>query len=229
MKTTLPFLALAGFALASSVTIADDSSTTTEALATPVQHHLGSSGHRRFHTANVFDAALGPGHRKGAAWLIRSRNHIKGRIASYVPTAGDPYTLWVIVFNNPSACAGPICGEADLANPDVKGSVFYGNGAISADNGKGNGVVNMDVDIVGGSLANDQFVLLGDGNGMRRNKGFKAQLTLIVDQHPSIMPGTDSWIGDLTTTNFPGAGPAMNNAIAVFDSCKTHSCPDSVL
>ena len=52
----------------------------------------------RYQTSNVVD--LTSFSNKGAAWLIRSKNGIDGRMMSNVPTAGDPYTLWVIVFNN---------------------------------------------------------------------------------------------------------------------------------
>lgn len=183
---------------------------------------------RRYQTANVFDAASGPGVRKGAAWMIRSKNGITGRIMTKVPTAGDPYTLWFVVFNNPAACEGP-CDDPDLANPDVGGSVFNASGAISASDGNGGGVVNIDFSVVAGNLPNDLFILIGEGGGLRRNHGYDAQVVLVVDQHPNIQPGTDSWIGDLTTTKFPMAGPAVSTAFAIFAPCPDSSCPDSVL
>lgn len=179
---------------------------------------------RRYQTSNVIDAAAG--FNKGAAWIVRSKNGIEGRIMTNVPTAGDPYTLWVIVFNNPAAC-NVVCADADIGNPDAHASIFNGGGAISAGNGNEGGVVNFDFDIVAGNLPNDLFVLIGEGSGLRRNHGYAAQVTLVIDQHPS--PGTDSWINDLTTTNFPGAGPATNNAVGVFLPCPDESCPDSVL
>ena len=77
---------------------------------------------RRYQTANAFDVAMGPGMRTGAAWLIRSKNGIQGRIMSNVSTFADPYTLWIVIFNDPSACDGP-CDGTDLANPAVGGSV----------------------------------------------------------------------------------------------------------
>jgi hypothetical protein len=67
------------------------------------------------------------------------------------------------------------------------------------------------------------------GNGIDRWNGFGVQVILVVDQHPPITPGGDSWIGDLTTTNPPGMGPAVNNASAVFAPCPGSSCPASVL
>lgn len=181
---------------------------------------------RRYQTANVFDAAAGPGLRQGAAWLLRSRNEVSGRIMANVPTAGDPYTLWLIVFNNPGACDGP-CDDPDIGNPATGASIFNGSGAISADNGHGGGVINIDFSVPTGNLPDGLFTMVGDG--IDRWNGFGAQVTLVIDQHPPITPGGVSWIGDLTTTNPPGMGPAVNVAVAVFAPCTNGSCPPSVL
>ncbi len=161
--------------------------------------------------------------------VIRSKNGIDGRIMTNVPTAGDPYTLWIIAFNNAGACAGDVCGVGDIENPKVRASIFNASGAISADNGKGGGVLNLDVNVVAGNLPNGRFVLGGEGDGLLRNRGFKAHIVLVVDKHAAITPGLDSWIEDLTETNDPGEGPAVNNAIAVFLPCPDANCPASVL
>lgn len=230
MKKLLLASALTGLALSSLPALADQSHGSGAGkarLATKLERQATYLP-RRYQTANVFDAAAGPGLRKGAAWLIRSRNGLQGRIMSNVPTAGDPYTLWIVVFNNPAACEGP-CDDPDIANPRVRASVFSGTGAISADNGKGGGVVNMDFEVVAGNLPNDLFVLAGEGGGLRRNNGYRAQVLLVIDQHPPIVPGADSWIADLTATNPPMQGPATNDAYALFVPCPDSSCPASAL
>lgn len=195
-----------------------------QARLAKIQEHRGTYLPRRYQSSNVIDAAAG--FYKGAATIIRSKNGIQGRIMSNVPTAGDPYTLWGVVFNNPVACDGP-CDDPDIGNPKVRASVFNLSGAISAANGNNGGVINLDFSIVAGNLANDQFILLGEGDGLVRNNGFKAQVVLVIDQHPS--PGTDSWIEHLTRTNLNGDGSAINDAIAVFVPCPERSCPASVL
>ena len=183
----------------------------------------------RHQTANVFDAAAGPGVRLGAAWLVRTRNEIRGRYMAYVPTAGDPYTLWMVVFNSPSECATSPCSSADIANPAVRASVFNASGAISADNGVGGGVIDIDFERLAGRLPSGLFLLAGDTRGLRRGRGFGAEVHLVVDQHPSITPGADSWIADLTTTHFPGQGPNTTASVAIFLPCPTSICPASVL
>ena len=177
-----------------------------------------------YQTADMFDAFTGAN--TGAATITRSRNGISGRVMTNVATPGDPYTLWVIVFNNPGACAVPFeCfGPVDTATPEAieaTGAVaFNGNGAISSANGDGGGVVNIDFNVVAGNLPDGLFVLFGDEAGLERGAGFSSEVLLVIDKHPR--PGPDefgnpgSWVGDLTTTNPPFNGPAITHRAAVF-------------
>ncbi len=177
-----------------------------------------------YQTADMFNAFTGAN--TGAATVTRSRNGISGRVMTNVETAGDPYTLWVIVFNNPGACAVPFeCfGPIDTGSPEAieaTGAVaFNGNGAVSSSNGEGGGVVNIDFNVVAGNLPEGLFVLFGDEDGLERGNGFAAEVLLIIDKHPR--PANDefgypgSWVADLTSTNFPGAGPAITHRVAVF-------------
>ena len=156
---------------------------------------------------------------QGAATLQRTRNGISGRVMTNVGTAGDPYTLWVVVINNPGKCATPYaCGEPDLFNPDTESSAYNGTGAISASNGNAGGVVNFDFRTTAGPLPDGLFALFGDNPGLNRGNGFGAEIWLIVDIHPQIVEG-ESWVEDLTTTNFPG-GPAANHRIAFFPATE---------
>lgn len=157
---------------------------------------------------------------QGAATLIRSRNGISGRMMTNVATAGDPYTLWVVVINNPRACATPFeCGLPDLENPATRTSAYNGSGAISAVNGNGGGVINLDFSTTAGPLPEGQFSLFGERPGLHRDRGFRAEIWLVVDIHPPIAPG-ESWLADLTTTNLDGQGPASNHRIAIFRAVK---------
>jgi hypothetical protein len=221
-------LAFLGLAFAAITVTADEQKMDRNFDSAAETANSRSHVSRRYQTANVFDALAGPGQRLGAAWLVRTRDGIRGRIMTNVPTAGDPYTLWAVVYNNPSACIDG-CNDEDLFNPRVRGSVYNLSGAISSSNSLGSGVINIDFELLGGKLPNDLFVLLGHPKGLLRNRGFKAEIVLVVDQHPPIVPGEDSWIADLTTTNFPGMGAATSIAVAVFVACGERSCPESVL
>lgn len=224
MKRKAVLVLVTSLSLAAGVAAADDD---------------GPNDGRRYQTSNVVDisgSALG---NQGAAWLIRSRNRIEGRIMTTVSTPGLPYTLWILLYNNPSKCAGAICNPGDMLNPDVKGVVYNGSGAIAAvsdavdSTGQpiGAGVVNIDFRLVAGKLPNDLFILWPDAEnrtGLLRNHGFRAEVQLVVDKHPAVVPGM-SWIPDLTTTNFPGMGGAVGDRRARFVSCPQTSCPESAL
>jgi hypothetical protein len=192
--------------------------------------------HGRYQTSNVVDASGANKGYVGAAWLMRTEDGVRGRVMTQVSTAGDPYTLWIVVFNNPAACGDDGCGEDDLLTAEVGASVFNGTGAISApdgqlkNNGKpaGGGVVNFDFVIPAHPLPKDLFLLFGDPDGLYASNGYGAEIHLVIDKHPSIGPGM-SWLNDLTTTNFPGAGPAVNDSFAVFLACPNDTCPDGVL
>ncbi len=186
----------------------------------------GNSTDRRYQTSNVIDASGAALPYQGAAWMIRSRDAVSGRIMTKVSTQGDPYTLWIVVFNNPGACDGP-CDGSDLGTAEVQGSVFNGSGAISAASGDG-GVLNIDFSVPASPLPSDLFMLIGDPRGLRKHNGFGAEIHLVIDKHPPVTAGL-SWISDLTTTNFPGAGPNTGERVAVFVPCPGASCPDSVL
>jgi hypothetical protein len=191
--------------------------------------------HGRYQTSNVVDASGANKGYVGAAWLMRTPDGVRGRIMTQVSTAGDPYTLWVIVFNNPAACVDG-CDASDLMTAEVGGSVFNGSGAISAPDGQlkkngkpaGGGVINFDFQVPAHPLPNDLFLLVGDPDGLYAGNGYGAEIHLVIDKHPSIGPGM-SWLNDLTTTNFPGMGPATNDSFAVFLACPNDSCPDGVL
>jgi len=191
--------------------------------------------HGRYQTSNVIDVSgAGKGY-QGAATLVRTEDGISGRIMSNVSTAGDPYTLWVVVFNNPEECDGG-CDGSDLGTAEVGGSVFNGTAAISAadgglkKNGKpaGGGVVNFDFSVPAHALPNGLFLLVGDPAGLHEGNGYGAEIHLVIDKHPSIPLGM-SWLDDLTTTNFPGGGPATNDTVAVFLPCPDDTCPPSAL
>lgn len=73
----------------------------------------------------------------GIAKIVRRDNGISGNIRLNVSDwvtdpAGLTITLWIVIFNNPAACATPYaCGDPDFGNPDVKADVVYGGGTTA--------------------------------------------------------------------------------------------------
>lgn len=150
---------------------------------------------------------------QGAATLVRSRNGIEGSIMTNVAEAGAAYTLWIMVINNPGACTATPCAEADLFNPDTETSAYNGGGAISASNGNGGGVININYATTAGPLPDGLFALFGDVPGVHRGNGLSAEVWLIVDSHNPMLDDSGSWVADLTTTDFL---PGRNHRVAQF-------------
>jgi hypothetical protein len=174
----------------------------------------GANHPRTLQTADVIDMTALPAFEfTGAGWLERSKNELRGRVMTKVEHAGFAYTVWWVIFNHPSECSTSPCNPDDLGNPAVAGAVFYGNGAISAADGNGGGVINVDVETVARGIAEGTFRLddtstvgpIFFADGLKRGNGFDAEIHLVVDEHfgPNDKSGTESWLLDLTTTDFP--------------------------
>lgn len=143
--------------------------------------------------------------RMGAATLKRSRIGLTGRVMTNVDMAGFPYTVWIVIFNNPKACEGPFlldadgneitrCNGPDLGNPKVDGAVLNGSGAIAAQTDGSGGVLNIDFETYTGLVPEGQCCF----GRLRWGKTLSAEVHIVVDKHPAIPPG-DSYVVDLTT------------------------------
>lgn len=148
---------------------------------------------------------------EGAAWLKRDDGSLHGRVMTNVATAGDPYTVWWIIFNAPDLCtagpggAGGLCGSADAAPGSPSDpAVLYASAAISAPSEEGGGSINTDIWLEAGESSEDGAGpccrgILNLGNGKA------AEVHVIVAEHPNFT----SWTTDLTT-------PQANHRFAVF-------------
>lgn len=65
----------------------------------------------------------------GTSTLVRSDRGLRAVLRTGGLVAGDAYTVWFIVFNNPAACDGA-CDGADLTNPAVGGVSTLGAGKV---------------------------------------------------------------------------------------------------
>lgn len=93
---------------------------------TPMRWHL-QSGHAHM-------AVIGGGAR---AKLTRTTNGISYAINTHGLRAGHAYTVWVLVINNPAACAASPCTPPDiLKNPETDSQVTYGGGHVVGSSGK---------------------------------------------------------------------------------------------
>jgi hypothetical protein len=191
---------------------------------------------RVFQASPVINA--GSGAEVGAAWLKRSKNSVEGRIMTTVTTAGIPYTVWWVIFNNPAGCITD-CGMADImadggAAADV--AIFNASGAISAAGGV-NGVINFDMSAIGreGASIGSQVPPPPATNAPPWNRVFKknnarcAEIHLDINFHvdpPAPAPGeVGYWVRELTYPA-PRPPPLGTEAFAAFKppaDCKKKS------
>jgi hypothetical protein len=87
-------------------------------------------------TSNVYNFPGPPSSTAvGTSELIRTPNGIKLTVQTSELTAGNAYTVWFVIFNNPDECEDG-CNEDDLLfNPDVAGTLAYAMGHVVGDNG----------------------------------------------------------------------------------------------
>ncbi|MDX1482423.1 MAG: hypothetical protein R3315_12140 [Woeseiaceae bacterium] len=215
MKKTVTSLVLAGMLFATHAAAANDHNDRVRAwIAESIEWRL-SFLPKVYQKTDVIDTA--DGSMEGAAALTRTQNGIRGSIATQVDDAGAPYTLWIMVINNPGACTSTPCGLGDLFDasgvplPGPELSIYNGGGEFSASDGNGGGVVDIDFETTAGPLPGGLFDLLGNGIGLRRGNGFDAEIWLVVDSHDPLIDTSGSWVTDLTETD---GDPARNHRIA---------------
>lgn len=117
------------------------------------------------------------------ASLVRNDNGISFRISTTGLTPGNAYTLWLVVINNPSACAASPCSAGDILNNAATASqVGYAAGHVAGGAGRGTFAGSAKVGPLSGWLA-----------GRSLDDPYAAQVQLVINDHgpklPAFMPG----------------------------------------
>lgn len=131
------------------------------------------------------EAAGNTGPVEGAsATLERGNNGISYEFNAKSLTPGNAYTLWLVVINNPEACAASPCTGADIFQNEATGSqvLYGGDGDVAGDSGELT---------LSGSLSE------GAVEGWLENRSFEdaetAQIHLVLNDHgpelAEFMPG----------------------------------------
>ena len=118
---------------------------------------------------------------------------------------GHAYTVWVVIINNPEACATSPCTAGDLLfdTDDVQGEVVYGAGHVVGASGRSS---------FGGSVkAGDLGGTGWFGNGLQ--DPMTAEIHLVLNDHgpadPAYLPTMiDSYRGGCTDSSLPPPFPA---------------------
>ncbi len=119
----------------------------------------------------------------GFGSLLRSKNHLKARLAMADLDPNTSYTVWWVVWNQPQLCANAIpnvssCGLGDLT---INGNaVLYAAGFVTGDDG----TANLDLSLNAGRLP-DGIDAPVPGK-LKRGNGFKAEVHLVIRTHGAI-------------------------------------------
>jgi len=144
---------------------------------------------RTYQTTNMFQAGMPGVKLPGGATLYRSKQALEMRVATSGLDMNSSYSVWWVVFNNPSACVGG-CGADDLSNPAVRASVFYAAGFVTGIGNDGNVTAHIDA----GALPEGIDVEVG--SGLEPGNGFGAEVHIVVRSHGFTLVGSvDKQIG----------------------------------
>jgi hypothetical protein len=138
-----------------------------------------------FQTANIHEFPMGMD-LGGAATLVRSKHAIELHISTSGLDLNAAYSVWWVVFNNPSACVGG-CGLDDLGRPEVRASVLNAAGFVTGFDG----TANVDARLEGGEPPLGVVITpAGTVNGLDVSNGFRAEVHFILRSHGMILPGS---------------------------------------
>lgn len=115
----------------------------------------------------------------GQAELFRSDAGITMSFRTNELEAGNIYTAWWVIINNPEACADNPCAPGDfLANPDVVGTeVTYADGLYMSDIGR----MEFAGSLAAGDVPEGWF-----GNGLTNPLG--AEIIVVIQDHGPAIP-----------------------------------------
>ena len=183
--------------LGSGVAVGTASGGPAEVQPTPMRWHTQSG--------NAHMSVIGDGAR---AKLTRTSSGISYSIDTHSLRAGHAYTAWVVVINDPAACASSPCAPADiLTRPETDAQVTYGTGHVVGSSGEAG---------FGGRIARGA---LPDGwlpdQGLEDPLG--AEVHLVLNDHgpklADFMPGMiRSYRGGCTDASLPAIFPASAKA-----------------
>lgn len=150
-------------------------------LGTPVSALAG--GKVSFQVANFHDFPGGTVDQPSAGTLTRTKQSIHANLALSGLDLGAAYTIWWVIWNNPSKCAGTPCGLGDLG---VSGNaVIYATGFVTGESG----AANVTAHLAAGKLPDGMFVHPDLPGVLKRGNGYGVEAHMLVQSHSSIWPG----------------------------------------
>lgn len=115
----------------------------------------------------------------GSAMLMRNDEGIFATLSTDGLEDGHVYTLWVVMINNPEACAASPCTPPEILgmSDDLQSEVTWGDGIIISDEGR----AEFTTYVPAGDVQEPWF-----GNGLTNPTG--AEVHLIINDHGELIP-----------------------------------------
>jgi hypothetical protein len=154
---------------------------------------LASSADRSTSPVYWFDESGNPTDQvAGESRLVRTDHGISMDLRTTGLEPGHTYTVWWVIFNDPSACEVPyMCGPGDILvmNPEAEaaGVVGYAAGNVVGNNGSFNAGARLNIGDSSGFLESSFLGIEHDGLTAPRD----AEVHLIVRSHGPLVP---AWI-----------------------------------
>jgi hypothetical protein len=159
-------------------------------------------------SAEMFDFTSGDPERGGGV-LLRSKDAVEARLSTMDLDPDAAYTVWWVIFNKPSKCSAPECGENDIVLGDVLNlhgidqaeiSVIYANGFVTGTDGVANVTAHLNAGKVPAGWDVDIGWKDGKKSGLKKGNGNKAELHMVLRAHGAAMEGNVGF----QTSNFDG-------------------------
>lgn len=146
----------------------------------------------------MFDFSPVPQSVKGGGILLRSKDAVEARLSTMGLDARAAYIVWWVIFNKPSKCSAPGCGEDDfflggeLYRPGIDQadiSVIYANGFVTGADGVANVTAHLNAGKVPAGWGVDFGWKDDKKSGLKKGNGNKAELHMVVRSHGPAMEG----------------------------------------
>ena len=145
----------------------------------------------------------------GTSRIIRTPNGIEFHLRTTELTAGNAYTLWFVVFNNPAGCTfggQGVCGPTDVVNDLARPDMMWAAGSLVSGSGEATFAGRRQAGD-GSSSANGPVGLPAYG----LEDPYGAEVQLVVHNHGPVIPGylpdmIKSIDGGCTDAGVPEAG-----------------------
>jgi hypothetical protein len=129
----------------------------------------------------------------GSSRIVRTDSGISGNVSTSLVNdearaKGLAVTLWIVVFNDPGACATSPCTDVDLFNPDVMPDVLFGSGNVVGGSEKITLGYHRNAGDNSGSIADLFGMPTNDGEPWGLIDPREAEIHYVVRSHGPLVP-----------------------------------------